>query len=221
MKKRKERNCRFLEFQRIFKPIDIPLKDLEVIDIFMDEFEAVRLCDYENKSQIEAGNEMNISRGTVQRLLISGRKKIMDAFLHEKALNIQTDSSYFENTELLLNKKIKNLNEDVKIALPTSDKDSVEEHFGKATYFCIVNLVSSKIKSIEFLEAPDHQPGRFPQFLNENNVKLIIAYGMGNRALDFFNDYNIEVVLGAKGKINNILKGYIGGENEISNSSNR
>lgn len=209
MKRKKERMCRFLEIQRIFKPIDIPLKELEVIDIYMDEFEAVRLCDFDNKSQIEAGEQMNISRGTVQRLLASGRRKIMDALLHEKALNIQTDNSYFEDLTITLEKKLKRLskiNKTIKIAIPTSDRKGIEEHFGKAIYFCIFILEDGRVKELEYFNAPDHQPGEFPKFLKEKNINIVIAYGMGNRAIEFFKEYEIEVALGAKGSIENILE---------------
>lgn len=61
---------------------------LEIIDLSQDELEAMRLCDFEDLEQEEAAKKMNISRGTVQRLLYSGRKKILDAVLHSKALRI-------------------------------------------------------------------------------------------------------------------------------------
>ena len=83
---KKQRCCRLLENERIFKPTGIPLSEMEIIDIEIDEIEAVRLCDYEGKSQIETAEIMGISRGTVQRLLNSGRRKILDGLLHLKAI---------------------------------------------------------------------------------------------------------------------------------------
>lgn len=207
--RRKERKCRVLEIQRIFKPVDIPLKDLEVIDINMDEFEAVRLCDFDNKNQTEAGEHMKISRGTVQRLLASGRKKIIDALLHEKALNIQIDNSYFEDLTTIIKRKLKILFEKeriIKIAIPTSDKKNIEEHFGKTKYFYIFTLENGEIKDMKYFDSPDHQPGVFPKFLNEKNINIVVAYGMGSRAIEFFKEYKIETVLGAKGDIDNIIK---------------
>jgi len=66
----------------------IPAADLQRVLVEPDEFEAVRLCDLEGLSQIETGEEMGVSRGTVQRLLISGRSKIVDALLNSKMLVI-------------------------------------------------------------------------------------------------------------------------------------
>lgn len=84
----KHRHCRSLENQVHLKPAGVPGKELEHVELFLDEFEAIRLCDYDGLSQIEAGERMGISRGTVQRLLISGRRKIVDVVLHRKSLMV-------------------------------------------------------------------------------------------------------------------------------------
>jgi len=87
----KQRNCRRLDGNRNFKPSGIPARDLEKVELKLDEFEALRLCDYDGLSQIEAGEAMGISRGTVQRLLLSGRKKVVDILLNSKELIIKNE----------------------------------------------------------------------------------------------------------------------------------
>lgn len=87
-KRFKHPNCRRLDKRVHLKPSGIPSSQFEQIDLFLHEFEAIRLCDYDGLSQIEAAEKMCISRGTVQRLLISGRKKIVDVILNLKSLNI-------------------------------------------------------------------------------------------------------------------------------------
>lgn len=86
---KKERCCRGLGGEKLFKPRGIPGKDLELNRIEIDEFEAMRLCDLEEKNQIEAAEIMGVSRGTVQRLLIRGRRKIMEALLEDKGVLIE------------------------------------------------------------------------------------------------------------------------------------
>ena len=88
---KKDRCCRFLDSEKIFKPRSIPFSEISLIEIFIDEFEAVRLCDHDKLSQIDASERMNISRGTVQRLLETGRYKIIDALLNNKALKINNE----------------------------------------------------------------------------------------------------------------------------------
>jgi predicted DNA-binding protein (UPF0251 family) len=73
----------------MFKPAGTPLSDLEIIELDADELEAVSLCDRDAMTQAEAGVEMGISRGTIQRLVSSGRKKIVDALLSGHALVIK------------------------------------------------------------------------------------------------------------------------------------
>ncbi|MGE5559019.1 MAG: DUF134 domain-containing protein [Bacillota bacterium] len=73
----------------VYKPIAVPMKDLQEYFIELDEFEVMRLCDLEGMGQEEAGEKMGISRGTVQRLLDSGRKKLLGAILVSAAIRIK------------------------------------------------------------------------------------------------------------------------------------
>jgi predicted DNA-binding protein (UPF0251 family) len=57
--------------------------------ISLDEIEALRLCDGESLTQEEAGARMGISRGTVQRLLESGRRKTISALVDATAIVIE------------------------------------------------------------------------------------------------------------------------------------
>ncbi|MGQ4832381.1 MAG: DUF134 domain-containing protein [Candidatus Asgardarchaeia archaeon] len=59
-----------------------------------DELEALRLVDFENMTQEEAGKAMGVSRGTIWRLVQSGRKKLIQAIIegHEIVIsNISTN----------------------------------------------------------------------------------------------------------------------------------
>jgi predicted DNA-binding protein (UPF0251 family) len=64
------------------------MKDLARIELHQDELEALRLCDKEGLTQAEAGARMAISRGTVQRLVTSGRHKLITALVDCRALLI-------------------------------------------------------------------------------------------------------------------------------------
>ena len=86
-----------MESYRVFKPIGIPMSQLPLIEVNADEFEVLRLCDLENKNQEEAGELIGTSRGTVQRLLYSGRKKIVSALLNNVAIKINNLEDVNEN----------------------------------------------------------------------------------------------------------------------------
>ncbi len=72
-----------------FKPAGIRKIDLEEIVLTLSEFESIRLIDFEKISQKEAGRKMEISQPTLSRILSSGRKKIADAIINGKAINVE------------------------------------------------------------------------------------------------------------------------------------
>lgn len=74
---------------RFFKPQGIPLRQLEVIRLALDELEAMRLVDGEGIYQEEAAVRMNVSRPTLARILDNGRRKTTQALLEGKALAIE------------------------------------------------------------------------------------------------------------------------------------
>ena len=85
----KRRFCRAYDGDRVFKPRSIPMPQLSRIRLELGELEAMRLCDHEGLDQSEAGARMRVSRGTVQRLLKEGRRKLLSAILDNAALLIE------------------------------------------------------------------------------------------------------------------------------------
>ena len=77
-----------------FKPFGIPMRELESVVLLFEEYEAIRLADYENLTQEEAAQKMNISRPTFTRLYDKARKSIAKAFMEGKAIIIQ-GGNYF------------------------------------------------------------------------------------------------------------------------------
>jgi len=55
----------------------------------LDEFEAIRLADFEGLYHEEAAQLMNISRATFGRIIDNARSKIADFIINGKALQIE------------------------------------------------------------------------------------------------------------------------------------
>lgn len=68
------------------KPVGVPLAELEVLSLQLDELEALRLADREGLYQEEAADRMGISRVTFGRILQKARAKVAEALLDGKAL---------------------------------------------------------------------------------------------------------------------------------------
>ena len=98
----KRRMCREYRGDRVYKPRSIPMRELETLRLELGELEAMRLCDVEGASQEDAGVKMGVSRGTVQRLLKRGRRKVVGALIESKALLIEkgeTDESMYPDSK--------------------------------------------------------------------------------------------------------------------------
>lgn len=85
------------------------------------------------------------------------------------------------------------------------DRDYVSAHFGRCPSFTIIELNDGKITEKELIQNPGHQPGFLPQFLKQKGVECIVAGGMGVRAQGLFVESGIKIILGAQGKIDEVI----------------
>jgi predicted DNA-binding protein (UPF0251 family) len=79
-----------------FKPVGVPIVDLEEVILSIDECEAIHLKDLDGKEQEECAQMMTISQPTFHRLILSARKKIADALINGKAIMIEGGNTKIE-----------------------------------------------------------------------------------------------------------------------------
>ena len=84
----------------------------------------------------------------------------------------------------------------MKFAIPLAE-GKLTAHFGHCQEFALVEVEANQIKSKETLVPPPHEPGVLPKWLHELGTNVIIAGGMGARALELFAQNNIKVIVGA------------------------
>lgn len=103
-----------------------------------------------------------------------------------------------------------------KIAIPTSE-GVLDAHFGHCKQFAMVDVIDNEIGEISFVDAPPHEPGLLPPWLAERGATDIIAGGMGQRAIDLFNQEGVNVFVGApKISPTEIVEGFLKGELSFS-----
>jgi len=73
-------------------------------------------------------------------------------------------------------------------------------HFGHCQYFAIVEVDNGKIVSIKVETPPEHVPGLYPRWVAQFGVTDVIGGGMGQKAIDLFNQQNINAFVGAPQK---------------------
>ena len=84
----------------------------------------------------------------------------------------------------------------MKFAIPLAE-GKLTAHFGHCQEFALVEVEDNQIKNKETLVPPPHEPGVLPKWLHELGTSVIIAGGMGARALELFAQNNIKVIVGA------------------------
>lgn len=72
-----------------FKPRGVPMRMLEEVVIKADELEALRLSDVNQMDQTSAAKQMGISQSTFARMLASARKKLAEAIVRGKAIQLE------------------------------------------------------------------------------------------------------------------------------------
>jgi uncharacterized protein len=72
-----------------YTPGGAPAPPEDIVVVTLDEFEALRLSDYENLYQEKAARRMKISRATFGRILESAHRKIAGALIKAKPLRIE------------------------------------------------------------------------------------------------------------------------------------
>ena len=84
----------------------------------------------------------------------------------------------------------------MRFAIPMAE-GKLALHFGHCESFTLIDSEDGEIVGREDVPAPEHQPGLLPRWLAERGANVIIAGGMGGRALGLFAEQGIEVAVGA------------------------
>lgn len=86
----------------------------------------------------------------------------------------------------------------MKYAVPVSG-GVLSPHFGHCEQFVLFEIdeQGKEITGKELVPPPKHQPGLLPGWLAERGVSVVIAGGMGPRAVELFRQKGIRVVIGA------------------------
>jgi len=105
------------------------------------------------------------------------------------------------------------------IAVPMV-QGSLSLHFGHCESFRLFEVDKDKhIVKFEDKTPPPHEPGVLPKWLSEEKANVIITGGMGMHAQRLFNQYGIQVVIGApSGEPEDIIKAWLMGSLATGNN---
>jgi ATP-binding protein involved in chromosome partitioning len=112
----------------------------------------------------------------------------------------------------------------LKIAVPTQG-GLFSAHFGGAERFAIfeVDEQARRIVSSTSAAPPPHEQGSFPTWLKEQGCHIILAGGMGPRAVTMLENFGIQTVVGIQGSsepevlVRNFIEGRLVASGESCN----
>lgn len=79
-----------------FRPIGLTEEEIPIVFNY-EEYEAIRLSDFELLGQMEASRIMEISRSTYARIYESARRKVAQAFILGKVILFEGGKVYFDS----------------------------------------------------------------------------------------------------------------------------
>lgn len=205
-----------------FAPLGV--ENAEKCMISVDEYEAVRLIDFEKKTHQQCAELMGVSRVTVTDMYEKARFKIADSIVNGKILCI-TGGNY-RVCEGSVNKccgtrckKLKTLKKldlkkkgegNMKVAV-TYDNGEIFQHFGHTENFKIYNIENKKITEANVVNTMGSGHGALVGFLVENEVDTLICGGIGGGAQNALAEAGITLYGGVSGNADDAVKALIDG----------
>lgn len=94
MRPRKCKRISGMPTNKKFGPIKCNCNCVDTIILTLVEFETINLIDFFGHTQLECAQKMGVARTTVQSIYASARKKIADALVNGKSIEIEGGDYY-------------------------------------------------------------------------------------------------------------------------------
>jgi predicted DNA-binding protein (UPF0251 family)/predicted Fe-Mo cluster-binding NifX family protein len=149
----------------------------------VDEFETVRLIDYEGFDQKTCAEQMNVARTTVQAMYESARSKVAECLVEGRALKIEGGDYDIEaRPGYPAASETPAFSGNGKIAVPV-EKDEIYSHFGRAAWFKIYIIEDYLIRSTQLVPVREHGRGTLAAAIRDLGVNVLICSRIGNGAI--------------------------------------
>lgn len=100
----------------------------------------------------------------------------------------------------------------VKICVPTMGGNGLNElvspHFGRAPTFTIVDSSTYSVKVLQNTSEHMGGTGKPPELMASAGVQVMLCSGLGPRAIQMFEQYGIEVYVGASGTVRDTIRAW-------------
>ena len=187
------------------------------IEMSVEEYETLRLLDYEGMTQAECAKEMGIARATVQSLYTEARKKTARFLVEAAGLRIRGGNFLIEE-DMSGNGRGKKGVYTMKIAV-TYENGEIFQHFGHTEAFKIYDIADGKVVSAEVVDTNGSGHGALAGFLAAQGVDTLICGGIGGGAQNALAQAGIRLFGGVSGNadeaVNALLAGNLGYDPDV------
>ena len=186
---------------RCFFPADGRENKL-AIKLSVEEYEVIRLMDYENLTQAQCAQKIGVGRTTVQGIYRCARKKMADFIVN--ALPLEIEGSHYRLT-MEFDEKSKTYprmtrggNIMTRVAV-TYENGEVFQHFGHSERFKLYDVEENRIIAERIVDTNGSGHGAIVGFLQAEKVDALICGGIGMGAQTALSDAGIEFYAGVQG----------------------
>ena len=162
----------------------------------LDEFETIRLLDREGLTQEQCAERMGVSRPTVTAIYDSARKKVAEALVDGKRLQLR-GGSYQLHGQSAPNISQKGTNH-MRIAV-TYENGEIFQHFGHTEQFKLYDVEDGKIISEQIVDTNGSGHGALAGFLKAAQADSLICGGIGMGARNALAEAGVTLYGGVTG----------------------
>ena len=162
----------------------------------LDEFETIRLLDRLGLTQEQCAERMGVSRPTVTAIYDSARKKVAEALVDGKRLQLR-GGSYQLHGQSAPNISQKGTNH-MRIAV-TYENGEIFQHFGHTKQFKLYDVADGKIVTEQIVDTNGSGHGALAGFLKAAQADALICGGIGMGARNALAEAGITLYGGVNG----------------------
>jgi len=211
--------CSFPNFYG-FVPEEADAANIETVMISLDEYETLRLLDYEGLNQEECALRMGVARTTVTSMYESARKKLVSAVVEGKRLRIAGGNIEIDRERSGFSVNLKNKGDKAMRVAVTYDKGNVFGHFGKTEQFKVYDIEDGEVVNSHILGTNGEGCGALAGILNIADVDALICGGIGGGAVNAIEEAGIKLYAGASGNSDAAVEALIAGTLEAIGEAN-
>ena len=196
----------------------------ESVVLSVDEYEVIRLVDFEKQNYEQCAVIMDISRTTVTEIYERARYKISDCIVNGKQLVISGGNyricsgkhkvccerpcrRYVEDLEKNIIAKGR---KDMKIAV-TYENGEIFQHFGHTEQFKVYEVENGEIVKAEVMDSNGSGHGALAGLLSDSDIEVLICGGIGGGAQMALAEAGIKLYGGVSGNADEAVLALING----------